>query len=455
MKYFKNSIIALSTPNGIGGIGIIRISGNKIFNILEKLCNKKVKNLKPRHSYYTYFKNKEEILDYGILIYYNSPFSYTGENIIEIQCHSNPIIINKIINTCLFLGSNSKLKIAKRGEFTKRAFLNKKINLIQVKSIIDLINSSNYLSNKIFLNFYCNNFKKKIKYILNKIIKLRIIIESNIIFLNNKLNINIKKIYNYLYIIKKSIKKLLFKINNNNNNNNLNIIIIGRTNMGKSSLMNILSKSKVSIVTSISGTTIDKIKNSIFFKNNLINLIDTAGIKKKIYNKIERISIKKSWKEIKKSNIILYLFESYKGLLKKDYYIINKLPKKKIIFIGNKIDLIKYKPFIKKFNNNKIIYISVKNKKGINLIKNEINNIINNNNINNNIINKNYFYNIKNSYKIIKKIILFIINKKYNIRNDLIIQKIYILQNNFNKIFGKFTNEKLLNKIFSKFCIGK
>ncbi len=465
MTIFSKTIIAQSTPVGNSGIGIIRISGKKSLKI-SKLLTKK--NLKPRYAKYTYIKNKNNIiLDYVIIIYYKSPHSFTGEDIIEIQSHGGQKMIELIIKSIL----NFKLKnirIAKPGEFSERAFINKKIDLTQAEAINYIIHAKS--ENEIFLatNLLKGYLSKKIK----KIIK---IIKNNLIFIEKEINFSEKNIKNRdilklkknNLIIKKKLKKLYYKCNNFFlNENNKKIIIIGKPNVGKSSLMNYLTKKDTSIVTNIIGTTRDIIKSNININNNNMEIIDTAGIHK-TKNKIEKIGIKKTWKEINNSKIIIFLDDSsisnnniINNYKKNIQYKIKNYKKKINILLRNKIDLIKKKFKFKKINSYNIIWISIKKKIGlkkiIKIIKNKIKNI----NIKNTfLIKQRYIDLIKKTLSYIKKIEklikIYFFNKTINY--DLISYYFFKSQKKLSKIIGikKYTSKKIINDIFSKFCIGK
>ncbi len=455
---FKYTIISQSTPIGNGGIGIIRISGKKSYKIAKIILKKK--KIKNRYAYFCKFKNKKnKIIDHIILIYYKKPKSFTGENTLEIQCHGGQKIIEYIINQILKL-KIKKLRISKPGEFTKRAFLNNKINLIQAESINNLINakSENEINSSILS--LEGILTKKIKKNIKNINKINIEILKYINFTEKKItNKKYKILYKKIKKIYNKIKKLLKKIKKNKIiKEGIKIIVIGKPNTGKSSLTNYLTKKNNSIITNIKGTTRDLIKEYIYIKNICIEIIDTAGIRK-TKNKIEKIGIKKTIKEIKKSKIIIYIFnhkEKYKNIIKKS----NKLKKKiknnqKLIIVRNKIDLIK-----KKKKKKNIINISIKKKKKLNIL---LNNIIKNikkinNNENKFYTNKRHYYLIKKTSNNIKYIIKYIKNKKKLIIDlNIINNKLYKSQINLNNIIGnkKITQNKIINKIFKDFCIGK
>ncbi len=466
MKNFYDTIVSQSTPIGYGGIGIIRISGKKSKILAKKILNKKILQ---RYATYTSFKNKKgKIIDFGIAIFYKSPNSFTGEDILELQCHGGQKIIELIIKSII----NFKIKnirIAEPGEFTERAFLNKKIDLIQAETINNLIHSNSEKNIFLAIKNLKGKFSIKIKKIIKLINKLLINIEKEISFsekeniLSKKKKIKFKN--NIIYkkickIYKKSKKSLLI-------NNKIKISIVGKPNVGKSSLMNLLTKKNTSIVTNIPGTTRDIIKKKININNNInIEINDTTGIHK-TNNKIEKIGIKKTWKLINYSNIIIFIenssdttekniFNIYKKKIEK-----NIKNKKKILFlIRNKIDISKEKHKIIKNKKYTIINLSTKKNIGIKTLKSEINKIIKNLNQNNTfLIQQRHLILIKKTkkeIKNIKKIIKTNLNKK-KINLDIIYQNLFNSQKFLNEILGtkKYTSKNIIKNIFKNFCIGK
>ncbi|MDH3003763.1 MAG: tRNA uridine-5-carboxymethylaminomethyl(34) synthesis GTPase MnmE [Candidatus Shikimatogenerans sp. JK-2022] len=451
----ENTISAISSPNGIGAIAIIRISGQKSLNIIKKFFFKKIK-INQVNLGNLYYKNK--IIDKVIIIFFKKPNSYTGEDLIEIYCHGSIYIQNKILNIIIKNGA----KLAYNGEFTYRSLLNKKINLLQAESIFDLINSDNKIKHNIAINnLIYNKISNIIKNIQNKILDIYSLLEINLDFIEEKIIFNKKKfIININYILKK-IKNLIKTYNINKIIDiGYNIIIIGPVNSGKSTLMNYLINKNKSIITNIPGTTRDIVEGKIKINNFNFNFFDTAGFRKtNCY--IENIGIKKTYKKINNSNIIFYVFD-YKLLknIKKFKKILKflkkkKYLKKKILLIANKIDLYKKKIKIKKIFNYKIYFISLKKKIGLNKIKNYLKKIIPQKEIKNKIIINNFrHYNeLKNVYKYLKK---FKIDYKKKISFEYIIIYLKLAINHLYLINGiNLINKDILNNIFYKFCIGK
>ncbi|XBT18888.1 MAG: tRNA uridine-5-carboxymethylaminomethyl(34) synthesis GTPase MnmE [Candidatus Shikimatogenerans sp. AspAUS03] len=447
------TIVNISTPQGVGSIAVIRLSGKNSFKIIKKIFLKNKFN-KNKNKVLGYIRYKKKIIDEVILLLYKNPNSYTGENVVEICCHGSIYIQKKIIKIILKLGA----RLSKNGEFTFRAFINKKINLLQAQNINNLILCESKIDHKISIyNFKKNNYKY-IKNIKKKFIKIlsyleyyldfsesnEILYNKNILFYINSIFYNLKKIIKYFKIYK--LNKKFYKI-----------ILIGNTNVGKSTLFNALLNNNRSIVSNIKGTTRDYLIENIIINKLKIKIIDTAGYKN-IKNKLEKFSIKNTNNLIKKSNLILFIF-TIKNF-KKNYKLYNNIKKqyknKKIIKILNKIDLYK-KYYIKKFTN--YIKISAKKKTGIKKLKKKIKYIIKKNNINKYykkfILTNSFYINYINlTLKKLKKIKKQIIDKtKYY---DLIYIDILTCIKYLNYILGiNINNKNILKTIFKKFCLGK
>ncbi|WDR79489.1 50S ribosome-binding GTPase [Candidatus Vidania fulgoroideae] len=404
--------------------GIIRISmgnyGYLVKNIIKSLTKKKY--IFPRYASKIFIYYKKKIIDDGILIYYPEPNSYTGESCLEFFLHNNHIILDKIVKIIKNILKKKKINffLGKRGEFTFRSFINRKIDIFNVEKIYEKITNTN---RKDIINYSLRNKKKREFFIkiVKKIDNLIIYIENSIIKNNNNFKTIKKKTLNLS-------KKMKYIIKNNISfKKRLNVSIIGESNVGKSALFNKLVKKDRSIVYNKKGTTRDIISENIKIKDIDIKLFDTAGLNLNTKNKVEKIGIKKTIKIIKKSDILLE--------------IISKKPKfKSDIIIKNKID----KNKIKKYDDKKFFYISTKFNIGLKKISKEIFKI------SNNIFKKKqdklfFFYNLDISKEINK------LNKIIKINDVSII--LSILKTIKNKLDTK--NKNMLVLMLKKFCIGK
>ncbi|AWD32813.1 tRNA modification GTPase MnmE [Candidatus Kinetoplastibacterium sorsogonicusi] len=448
----NDNIVAIATANGKGSIGVIRISGPNLINIIGHIFKQE---LYPRKVYYLPFLDKNEIIDRGIVIFFKAPNSYTGEDVLELQCHGG-IYVTRLILECLLKNKiELNLRLADPGEFTKRAFLNGKIDLTQAEAISDLINAKS----KIAVKSANISLSGKFSYILDNIqknlINIQVIMEANLDFSEEEIEyLNIDKILNNILEIKKEIKGLIhkskfsFKIREG-----INVALIGKPNVGKSSLLNKLIDEEVAIVTPFAGTTRDVITKTIYIDGFQINLMDTAGIHD-TKDPVEKIGIKRSMLAIKKADIILNIHD-IKNINNINLKETIKLPKYKTINVFNKIDLIKTNLNFNIKPNKYNLYVSVKKSIGLEDIKNRITQIANEKDqeeipwlARKRHVEclKNTIYHLDNAYNNLIKKDNFL---------ELSAEEIRLAQNNINAITGKFTNEDLLGEIFSSFCIGK
>lgn len=440
----SSTIIALASPGGIGALSIIRISGTECHNIVEECILEKSKfreNKNNKIARYTFINPIEnKFIDDITAIKYSQPYSFTGENMVEIICHGSKIIINAILTILEINGCN----IAEKGEFTRRAFLNGKMDLIKAENIKNLIECKSELQFKI--NEKINNKKHEevIKKWIKVIKELLVFIETNIEFSEDvKENIDEDKSYlEKISNIKKQIErelKIWKKIEKYQTG--LKIVIAGPTNAGKSSLFNKILGLNRSIVTNIPGTTRDTISENIIMGNNEIRIVDTAGIRK-TKSEIEKNGISRTEKEIKEAHIVIWIIGIDQLKRKPPKNIVNKT-----ICVINKIDL---DP--KKDIKGKDIKISLKNNKNVELLINKISKKISETSIENvpDIISN------KRHVKIAE-------NVKDNIKNvieeweekEKVAYYLYKTLEEFEDFFGRRDKEEIYNTIFDSFCIGK
>jgi tRNA modification GTPase len=443
-----DTIVAISTPRGSGAIGIIRLSGDKVLLISSMLSKKKIKI---GINYCSIFIKNDIHIDDGICIFFKKPRSYTGEDLIEFHLHGNDLNLDTIVNEIIRLGA----RFAECGEFTLRSFLNNKIDLLQAESVNALINSKNFYTNKFILKSLRGYFSEEIKNILNDSFSLQKNIEASIEFLENldlkKIEILIIKIYKKFFDIynKIIINDILY--------DDFKIVILGNVNVGKSSLFNLLLSKNRSIVSDIPGTTRDYIDSEFFFKDFKFTLIDTAGFNNNVNDKIERIGIKNTIKQIRNASIILYVTDITKESSENNFRIL-KLIKKisksniKLFNLKNKIDLINIEKCITEKKDITEIYLSVKNKIGIDLLLDEIYKIFSEIKEDAYIINKRHydiFNKLKANFELLKN------NYSDNINLDLLAEDIKYIISDLSKLLGINTNRDILKDIFSSFCIGK
>ena len=440
------SIFALATAPGTSGLGVIRLSGIDTLKIASVIT--KIKNIKPRvANFCSFYDHKNQIIDKGIFIFFSKPNSYTGEDVAEFHVHGSKAVISYFLET---LSKFKNCRLAKPGEFTKTALLNKKINLLQAESLIDLINSETELQRKQALKVMNEDTTKVYNDLRDEIIKILSDYEAVIDFSDDEVGDNVfLKNRSKLLKLNDKIKEIIYKSKNSEKiRDGFKVSIIGPTNSGKSSLMNCLASRQVSIVSNIPGTTRDIIETSIMLNGKLVRFFDTAGLRNS-RNIIEKKGISLTNKNLKGSDLKLIIFDHSKKIDKK----ILRLYDQKSILVLNKID-IKSSQNIYKNKIYKPIKISVKKNIGIiNLIKKISTKIDEHYEVDeDNIVSRQrHIKSLENA--------MFFINKSLNKNSinqiDLAAEDLRLAVRSLGEIVGYVNVEELLDRIFKDFCIGK
>ncbi len=447
--------IASAISLGKGGIAVIRVSGKEAINSCKNIVKTKSKFAwKNNRIFHGYIKDNLEnkLIDEILISVMHSPNSFTGEDVVELHCHGGVIIVNKVLET--LLSNNTGVRIANPGEFSQRAFLNGKIDLTQAESINQLINAKNLKSAEIAFNGIKGEIKKKIDGIKNDLIEQLSEIEARVDFDEdisdfnyNDFSRNIKKIKEKIEILIENTKR------GSCIHNGISIALIGKTNVGKSSLLNLLSKKDKAIVTSIPGTTRDIIEVNLTIKDIPIKIIDTAGIRETDAY-IENIGIEKSFEMIKKSDYVIYLYSLEEGFNIDDEKIISSIPQEKLITIlGNKKDLIDSRKVNKEYLPNTIL-MSIKNNEGEKYLLEKIIKKCGSKQFENIdvFLNERQISNLNDCLKNLNDTDPIITNQ---LPFDLLSIEVRDGIKNLSRITGQELTEELLNNIFSKFCIGK
>ncbi len=448
-----DTICAIATSVGTSAINIIKISGKESISIVNKIFTKDLLKAKTHTITFGYIKDKEEKVDEVLVSVFLEPNTYTGENIVEINTHGGLAVTNKILEMLLEQGC----RLAEPGEFLKRAFLNGKRDLLEAESISDLINAKTEASRKMSMNGVTGELSRIIKNLRNKLLTIIANIEVNIdypeyedaiVYTNELLRTNIIEIKNELKkIVDESEKGSIIK-------NGINVGIVGKPNVGKSSLLNRLINEDKAIVTDVEGTTRDIVEGKIVINGIEINLIDTAGIRQ-TSNVVEKIGVEKSKSILETSDLLLAIFDGSKPLTKDDLDILKEIENKKSIIIINKEDL-PMQIEKEKFSRYKTLQISIKENKGINDIIEEIKSLFNLNELETQdftyLSNARQINLIKNCLSLSEEI------NKQNEKNtpvDLIQIDIQRLWEKLGELTGESYKDELLDEIFSKFCLGK
>lgn len=456
-----STIVGISTSPGIGGIGIIRMSGKNAFKILDKIFaqkNRKEIDEIPGYSIkYGHIVDGENIIDEVLVSYFKAPKSYTTENMCEINSHGGNIVVKKILELCLKNGA----ELAEPGEFTKRAFLNGRIDLTQAESVIDVINAKSEKEAKAGIKQLEGNLSKEINKIKQKIMDLMVNIEVSIDYpeYDDIEDVQNKQVLDMLEEVEEDLKNLAKTFDNGKFlKEGIKTAIIGKPNAGKSSLLNAILKEERAIVTEFEGTTRDTIEEFVTVNGIPLKLIDTAGIRD-AQDEVERIGVSKARKIAEEADLVIAIFDSSKDLTDDDLQILESIKNKKSIILLNKIDLGKA---ISKSDerlisvSENVIELSVINNDGLNKLYDKISELFNLNEIN--LDNEVVVTNIRHKdliCKAIEKVHETCDTLANNMPIDIVAIYIKDILEYLGSITGEVVSEDIINEIFSRFCLGK
>lgn len=457
--YEVDTIAAIATAMTNSGIGIIRVSGSDSIDIVDKIfVSVKGKKLTTVNSYTIHYGSivyNGEIIDEVLVSVMKAPHSYTKENVVEINCHGGVVVINKILEIVCENGA----RIAEPGEFTKRAFLNGRIDLSQAEAVIDIINSKNEYALSNSVRQLRGSISEKIKTIRGKILDEISFIETA---LDDPEHISLEGYTKKLEgVVDESMKELKKLIDTSNNGKvvveGIKTVILGKPNAGKSSFLNALIGEERAIVTDIEGTTRDSLEENINISGLSLKIIDTAGIRDTV-DIVEQIGVKRAKDLAKEADLIIFIVDSSKNLDDNDYEIMKLIKEKKYIVLLNKSDLNSRVEIetLNELDKSNIITISAKNNEGIDLFEDRVKEMFLNGEINfndeifvTNARQKESIINAYSSLKLVKKSI------EDNMPEDFYSIDLLNTYEELGKVIGEALEDDLVNNIFSKFCMGK
>ena len=456
----STTIAAIGTALSNSGISIIRISGNNSLNIVNKIFKSSAK-LEPNHIIYGKILDNGEVLDNVLVSYFKAPHSYTGEDVCEINCHGGNQVTKEILELVLESGAT----LAEPGEFSKRAFLNGKMDLSQAEAVINLINAKTKTESRIAAKNMEGDLSKKIRELREELVELMAQIEVSVDY--PEYDYEEVEPTSIISLLDKKISQIQHILDTYEHGkyikNGVNVAILGKPNVGKSSLLNNLAHYEKAIVTNIPGTTRDIVEETIKLGNIVLNISDTAGIRD-TEDIIEKIGVEKSLKILEEMDLVLYIINGEEGIAKQDFEILSKIQNKglKYITVINKSDIASKDDIkaimdeLEKNNINKPVLISVKDNVGIDELKEKIVNLFDSTDLD---YSHELIITSERHKDLLKKAVNYLEDAKKEIAlgQPIDIVSIYVKKSTktLGEIIGADVTQDIIAKIFEKFCLGK
>jgi tRNA modification GTPase len=459
MKTDSSPIAAIATAPGRGGIGVVRASGRDLGTLITALFGNAV--LRPRHATYLPFTSPDgAVIDQGIALYFKGPHSYTGEDVLELQGHGGPVVLQLLLARVLEAGRELGLRLAEPGEFTRRAYLNDKLDLAQAEAVADLIDASTEAAAKSASQSLSGAFSKTIHALVEQVTALRMLVEATLDFPEEEIDFLEKSdARGQLAGIAAALDKVFQQAAQGALlREGLNVVLVGQPNVGKSSLLNALAGADVAIVTPVAGTTRDKVIETIQIKGIPLNIIDTAGIRARgeELDLVERIGIERTWGEVGKADVILHLLDADHGPARADETIMAAFPEGvPVLRVWNKIDLSGHRPAVDVMPDATHVYLSAHEHTGIDLLRAELLRIAG------------WQQTGESLYLARERHLIALKSAGGHLERaaghagesdqalDLFAEELRLAQAQLSSITGAFSSDDLLGVIFSRFCIGK
>ena len=452
--YTEDTIAAQATAPGRGGVGIIRISGPKAKTLSEQLTRK---TLKPRYAHYGPFYDTEgNQVDEGLALFFPGPNSFTGEDVLELQGHGGPVILDMLLSTIIATG----VRMANPGEFSERAFLNDKMDLTQAEAIADLIDSASEQAARCAVRSLQGAFSQKVNELVESLIQLRIYVEAAIDFPEEEIDfLSDGKVESDLHSVMGNLTGVLQEANQGTLlREGMTVVIAGRPNAGKSSLLNALSGRETAIVTHIAGTTRDVLREHIHIDGMPLHIIDTAGLRD-APDEVERIGIQRAWDEIEQADRVLLVVDGTETSDMEPQAIwpdlVDKLPHpERITVVRNKADLTGEDPGFQDEGASPVVRIAAKDGSGVQALREHLKSIMGYN-----AASEGGFIARRRHMEALQQADQFLQNGMAQLRGaaagELLAEDLRMAQNALSEITGEFSSDDLLGKIFGSFCIGK
>jgi len=453
-----DTIVALSTPSGQGAIAVIRLSGPEAITLTEKIFNGKKLTEQPSHTlHFGTIRDEGRVLDEVVISLFKAPHSYTKENVVEISCHGSDYIVSQIIKLTLKHGA----RLAQAGEFTKRAFLNGQFDLAQAEAVADLISSDSRLAHEVAMKQMRGGISQEIKNLRAQLIHFASMIELELDFSEEDVEFADRTaLQTLIYNIQKLIRDLLKSFEFGNViKHGVPVVIVGKPNAGKSTLLNVLLNEEKAIVSDVAGTTRDFIEDEISIEGISFRFIDTAGLRETT-DKVEAIGVERTLKKVEEASLVIYLFDiatTTPAELAQEIQALTQAKNTLVLAVANKIDTVVGFSDLEAYRQiADIIAISASEKEGIETLKEKLLEKVRGSQLNTNdqtiVTNLRHYENLQQTYTALNDVLTGISS---GISSDFLAADIRRALYALGQITGEITTDDLLDNIFSKFCIGK
>ncbi|MCK6393304.1 tRNA uridine-5-carboxymethylaminomethyl(34) synthesis GTPase MnmE [Zoogloea sp.] len=440
-------IAAIATAPGRGGIGVVRISGPSLSPLAATLGGREPQ---ARIAQFARFRDGSGgLIDEGLLLYFPAPNSFTGEDVIELQGHGGPVVMQMLLTRCLELGA----RLAEPGEFTRRAFLNGKLDLAQAESVADLIEASTAAAARSAVRSLTGSFSREVQGLCDRLIDLRMLVEATLDFPDEDVDFLIEaRAFERIEVVAAELRAILDRARQGSLlRNGLHVVLVGQPNVGKSSLLNRLAGEERAIVTDIAGTTRDALRETIQIEGIPLHITDTAGLRDTT-DEVEKIGIARTWQEIERADVVVRLVDVRAGLTDADAAIDARLPAGvERITVFNKVDLLARQPGRTEDAAGISLYLSAKADQGVELLRAELLRVAGWHRHGEDVILA------RERHLIALREALARVEAALDARHalELMAEELRLAQEAVNEITGEFTPDDLLGVIFSRFCIGK
>ena len=441
-----DTIAAIATAPGRGGIGVVRLSGRNLARLAESLCGKCPS---PRVASVAAFRAADgSAIDSGLLLYFPGPNSFTGEDVLELHGHGGPVVLKMLLSRCLDLGA----RLAEPGEFTRRAFLNGKLDLAQAEAVIDLIDASTVAAARSAVRSLQGQFSKEIRIVLDQLVELRALVEATLDFPDEEIDfLEAADAFGRLERLSVILTEITDRAQQGRLlQGGLHVVLAGQPNVGKSSLLNCLAGDELAIVTPVAGTTRDVVRSTLNVEGIPLHVIDTAGLRE-TDDEVERIGIERTWREIEKADVAVLIVDARHGVQDSDRMILEQFPAGLTrIAVYNKIDLADGQPQLHADCEGIAISLSARSGAGVDLLKQELLRVAGWHPA------EDVFIARERHLRALAETSVHLAAAKNCLPQvELFAEELRMAQQALGSITGEYSADDLLGDIFGRFCIGK